>query len=52
MPNYARWADFVAGSEIPKEDQKDVNEVLDTVTEYVFEVLQNSNFSQEVHETF
>mgnify|MGYP005991398567 FL=1 len=52
VPNYARWADFVAGSEIPKEDQKDVNEVLDTVTEYVFEVLQNSNFSQEVHETF
>ena len=24
VPNYARWADFVAGSEIPKEDEKQV----------------------------
>ena len=52
VPNYARWAEFIAGSEIPKEDQKEVNLLLDQVTEYVFEVLQNSNFSQEVHETF
>ena len=53
VPNYARWADFVAGSEIPKEDeQREVNLLLDEVTEYVFEILQNSNFSQEVHETF
>ena len=52
VPNYARWADLVAGSEVPKEQQKDVNEMLDEVTEYVFEILQNSNFSQEVHETF
>lgn len=52
VPNYARWADFVAGSEIPEELQKDTNLALDKITEYVFEVLQNSNFSQEVHETF
>ncbi len=52
VPNFARWADLVAGSEVPKESQKDVNELLDNVTEYVFEILQNSNFSQEVHETF
>jgi len=52
VPNYARWADFVAGTEIPKDEQKDVNLELDQVTEYVFEILQNSNFSQEVHETF
>ncbi len=52
VPNYARWADLVAGSEIPEEEQKDVNLMLDDVTEYVFEVLQNSNFAQEVHETF
>lgn len=52
VPNYARWADFVAGSEVPKEDQKEVNLVLDEVTEYVFEILQNSNFAQEVHESF
>ena len=52
MPNYARWAEFVAGTEIPKEQQKEVNQSLDEVTEYVFEILQNSNFAQEVHETF
>ena len=52
VPNFARWADLIAGSEIPKDQQKGVNQNLDTVTEYVFEVLQNSNFSQEVHETF
>ena len=52
VPNFARWADFVAGSEIPKEEQREVNLLLDQVTEYVFEILQNSNFSQEVHETF
>ena len=52
VPNYARWADFVAGSEIPKDNQREVKLLLDEVTEYVFEILQNSNFSQEVHETF
>ena len=25
---------------------------LDEITEYVFEILQNSNFAQEVHESF
>ncbi len=52
VPNYARWAEFVAGTEVPEDLQKETNLALDKVTEYVFEVLQNSNFSQEVHETF
>jgi len=52
VPNYARWADFVAGSDVPPDEQKEVNLVLDAVTEYVFEILQNSNFSQEIHESF
>ena len=52
VPNYARWANFVAGTEIPPDQQKDVNLALDEVTEYVFEILQNSNFSQEIHESF
>ena len=52
VPNYTRWADFTAGSEIPEEDRREVNDMLDKVTEYVFEILQNSNFSQEIHESF
>lgn len=52
VPNYARWADFVAGSEVPPDQRDQVNNDLDEVTEYVFEILQNSNFAQEVHESF
>jgi len=52
VPNFARWADLTAGSEVPQEQREEVNNDLDEVTEYVFEVLQNSNFAQEVHESF
>ena len=52
VPNFARWADLAAGSEVPKDQRESVNNDLDDVTEYVFEVLQNSNFAQEVHESF
>lgn len=52
VPNYSRWAEFKAGSEIPAQDKKEVDLLLDEVTEYVFELLQNSNFSQEIHESF
>ena len=52
VPNFARWADFIAGSEVPKEEEDEVNNSLDEVTEYVFEIIQNSNFGQEVHESF
>jgi hypothetical protein len=52
VPNFARWADFIAGSEVPPEQQDEVNNNLDEVTEYVFEIIQNSNFGQEVHESF
>lgn len=52
VPNFSRWADFVAGSEIPPDQKDAVNNQLDEVTDYVFEVLQNSNFAQEVHESF
>jgi len=52
VPNFARWADLMSGSEVPKDQREAIDNELDEVTEYVFEVLQNSNFSQEVHESF
>ena len=52
VPNFARWADLMSGSEVPKDKREAIDNELDEVTEYVFEVLQNSNFSQEVHESF
>jgi len=52
VPNFARWADLTAGSETPKEQRDVVNNELEEVTEYIFEIIQNSNFAQEVHESF
>lgn len=52
VPNFARWSDLVAGSEVPPEEKDEVNNSLDEVTEYIFEILANSNFAQEVHESF
>lgn len=52
VPNFARWADLVSGSEVPKDQREAVDKDLDEVTEYVFEILQSSNFNQEVHESF
>ena len=52
VPNFARWADFQAGSETPSTQKEKVNNDLDTVTDYVFEIIQQSNFSQEIHESF
>ena len=52
VPNFARWADFVAGSEVPEEEADTINNELDKVTEYVFEIIQTSNFAQEIHECF
>ena len=51
-PNFARWADFVTGQEVPEAEKDDINNALDQVTDYVFEVLQTSNFAQEIHECF
>ncbi len=52
VPTYGRWANLEAGSEIPDEQKPSVNESLDEITKYVFEILAGSNFNQEVHEAF
>ena len=52
VPNFARWAELVAGSEIPADQRAEVDQALEKVTDYLFEILQNSNFAQETHESF
>jgi len=52
VPNFARWAELVAGSEIPSDQRAEVDQALEKVTDYLFEILQNSNFAQETHESF
>jgi hypothetical protein len=52
VPNFARWADLVAGSEVPKDQREAINNDLDEVTDFVFEAIHNSNFGSETHESF
>ena len=51
IPNFSRWASFVAGSSVPPESVKEVDEALDEVTDYVFEVIADSNFGTEAFES-
>jgi hypothetical protein len=52
VPNYARWAELIAGSEIPSDQKQEVDKALEEVTNYIFEIIQNSNFAQEANEAF
>ena len=52
VPTYGRWANFEAGSEVPDQQKPAVNEQLDAITKYVFEIIAGSNFNQEIHEAF
>ena len=52
VPTYGRWANLEAGVEIPDDVKPEVNDQLDAITNYIFEVLAGSNFNQEVHEAF
>jgi hypothetical protein len=52
VPTFARWANLEAGVEIPEENVEEVNQQLDSITSYIFEILGSSNFNQEVHESF
>jgi hypothetical protein len=51
-PTFGRWINLKSGIEIPSNVAPEIDEQLDSITQYVFEVLHNSNFNQEVHEAF
>jgi hypothetical protein len=51
-PTFGRWINLKSGIEIPPDLQPQVDERLDEITNYVFEILHNSNFNQEIHEAF
>jgi len=52
VPNFTRWAKLNAGLDIDAADAPQVNEDLEVVTEFVFDVLNASNFPQESAEAF
>ena len=51
-PSFAKWYEFQAGSEVPKNEVKKVNEQLENVGMYVWDILQSSNINQELHEAY
>lgn len=51
-PNHSRWAELEAGSDIPEGDAEEVNKQLDSVTAAMFDVIHQSNFSQESFEAY
>jgi hypothetical protein len=56
VPNNSRWVRLepapAAVAELSDSDIKTIQDDLDAVTEYAFEVINNSNFSTEAHEAF
>jgi len=51
-PNFSRWAEFKAGDAIPDNEKPEVDLQLGAVTREVFNVLDQSNFGQEVYEAY
>ncbi|ANS04052.1 hypothetical protein [uncultured Mediterranean phage uvDeep-CGR2-KM21-C368] len=52
VPAYTRWARLKSGTEVPEDKKMEIDKQLEIVSNYVFDVIQNSNFAQETHESF
>lgn len=51
-PNFARWAILQAGSDFDQKERQKINTELEPITEAIFAILENSNFSAEAHECY
>lgn len=51
-PNFSRWARLSAGVAIEEEERTTVDADLEAVNETVFDVISQSNFSQESYESY
>lgn len=51
-PNFSRWSDLKPGLELGQEVNAEVDKALDAITEFVFEMIGQSNFAQEVYEGY
>ena len=51
-PNFSRWAQLMAGTAIPEDEQDEVNADLDAVNQTVFEIISQSNFASESYEGY
>lgn len=52
IPAFSQWADLRAGQEVPKDMRDEVNRKLAPVSRYLFELINDSNFASQAHESF
>lgn len=52
VPPWKNWARFEPGSEIPEKQHAEVQKLLDQATDVVFDHINHSNFSTQIHESF
>lgn len=52
MPPFVKWFELKAGPEVPDEKAEKLNAELEKVTQYIFEVLRDSNLDSQAHEAF
>lgn len=50
MPPFTRWANLEAGSDVPEDEKAEVTEALEGVTKYMFELIAESNLTDEIGE--
>ena len=51
-PNFTKFALLEAGPDVPAEDRNAINADLEEITDYLFEEIWASNFSQEISEAY
>lgn len=53
IPNFSRWASYIAGIMIDNPDELDaIGKQLEIVDNYLFDLINTSNFQTEAHEAF
>lgn len=52
VPPWRQWLELKAGTEVPEEQQEQVNGYLEKVTKIIFDHINHSNFDTQIHEAF
>lgn len=52
VPAWRKWFKLEVGSEIPEENEQEVEEYLEEATDIIFDHLNHSNFNAQIKETF
>jgi len=52
VPPWKNWMRLEPGSDIPDENKEEVQKLLDRATDVIFDHINHSNFSTQIHESF